>query len=312
MKLFIYVPTYNRPKALRSQLASLAEQAAKYKERVRILVSDNASPNDAYAGLVEEFSADSVCFRKNPANIGGNANIALGFVFAHPDEFLWILSDNDFVAPGAIEFILEHLSEEVDFVSLTPQAQEIETIVQHWADGYSGIVVRGSVGLISLVVYNVKSIAPYIHTAFSFHNSSFPHLAVMLATIRGRSTVNFKSLPYDKVFRPRPDDDGSPGDYSLSAVGMPLLAPLLTRQAAKHFCAYWLLANGTAFRVNRSKHRSVYVQTLATLRKYGGFRTLVLLFWIWVPYLHRLAKGFVTSHLKERRPHEKKTDAANT
>ncbi len=298
MNLFIYIPSFNRPKALEKQLTLLSEQTAKHKDQVRILVSDNSSPSNAYAMLEEKFSVSNISFRRNPGNIGGNANIALGFTFARQNEFLWILSDNDFVNPNSIKFLLNNLIDNVDFINIKPNSLDIQEITQRWTDGYSGILIDGCVGLISLMLYNMKSISSYIDSAFYFHNSSFPHLAVILATIKGKSKVRFRVLPYNRVIKTIPFDDNQPGDYSLSSVGMPLLVTLMTKTAASKFCAKWLCAHGVDLHANRIKHPSIYIQTVATLKKYGRFNSQVLLFWTFVRYKYK----WIVSRLKRVLP----------
>jgi GT2 family glycosyltransferase len=134
MKLFIYIPTYNRPNAIRAQLSALAPQVANHKDRVRVLVSDNASPHGIYDDLQKEFGTDYIRFRKNAGNIGGNANIMLGFVFAKSDEFLWILSDNDIVTPTAIEYLISQLRTDIDFICAAEDIEEEEEIIYDWKE----------------------------------------------------------------------------------------------------------------------------------------------------------------------------------
>jgi hypothetical protein len=42
-KLFIYLPTYNRPESLRRQLSVLLPQVEKFPQDVRVLICDNDS-----------------------------------------------------------------------------------------------------------------------------------------------------------------------------------------------------------------------------------------------------------------------------
>ncbi|MDP2232405.1 MAG: glycosyltransferase family A protein [Actinomycetota bacterium] len=121
--LFVYIPTYNRPDSLRRQLAALVGQRQDWPGDMRVLVSDNCSSalsSDDLAAISSEFN---VKVRRNAGNIGGNANIALGFVFAQADEYLWILSDNDTIAPNAISYLAsEGLVGDPDAIVLTTQS----------------------------------------------------------------------------------------------------------------------------------------------------------------------------------------------
>src|SRR5450830_708666 len=115
-KLFIYIPTYNRPESLEKQLSALLPQVRNFPDEVRVLVSDNASEKYAEEDVLQHHARlSNVELRRNGGNIGANANIALGFAFARPDEFLWILSDNDIVTPNAVEYVLSMLENSVDF-----------------------------------------------------------------------------------------------------------------------------------------------------------------------------------------------------
>ena len=79
-KLFIYIPTYNRPEAIQMQLRALAPQVAKYPSEVRVMVNDNASTKYSYDEMVKDYiQYENIHFHRNGGNIGGNANIALGF-----------------------------------------------------------------------------------------------------------------------------------------------------------------------------------------------------------------------------------------
>jgi GT2 family glycosyltransferase len=50
-KLFIYIPTFNRPEALNRQLDVLLPQVIVYKDKVRILVRDNNSETKYFIAL---------------------------------------------------------------------------------------------------------------------------------------------------------------------------------------------------------------------------------------------------------------------
>lgn len=282
MNLFIYIPTYNRPEAIRAQLAALMPQVAKHKGSVRVLVSDNASTHGIYDNLRKEFSTDYISFRRNPGNIDANANIALGFVFARPDEFLWILSDNDIVAENTIELLMPKLREDIDFFSIWDQVKEEKKVTYYWKDGWVLPVSEG-VGLISGLITNMNSVLPYISSAFYFHNSSFPHLAVIFATAKGKGKLIFRTLPLismNKNISPTETET----DYNLAWAGMPLLSELMPFDKAKIFAYGWLKATGINFyRQKNGKYNYVFKQSSAILKSYG-FKFRVLLFYLQIYY----------------------------
>lgn len=274
-KLFIYIPSFNRPNALKMQLAALSVQVAKHNDHVRVLVSDNATPNDAYAELEKQFATDDIVFRKNPGNIDGNANIALGFAFARQEEFLWILSDNDIVTVGALDYLLAHANNEFDFIYFDPDIQN-EFVVQYdWTSGWEAPL--NGLGLISAGMYNMQTVFPCVRDAFFYHNSSFPHLAVAFSTARYHSRVKFLIAPRHFVLGD--DIRETEGDYSLSMVGMPLLSLLMPPEKARSFCWDWLSDRGEMFLENRMKQEAVFLQTVAILKNHG-LKFRLLLMWI--------------------------------
>lgn len=283
-KLFIYIPTYNRPSALKTQLSALLNQVENFPQQVRILVNDNSSddPFD-YAG--ERYSSSSnIQFRQNLGNIGANANIALGFVFAQPDEFLWILSDNDIVAEGAIAYLLNLLDKKIDFYCFNYSIEEPTEIECSWEDGLQ-TPMDWRLGLISDGLYNTNSIKQSIDSAFYYHNSSFPHLAVAFSAMKMNGLVRFGLLPRAKINNSMFSSAECPTDYSLAQVCMPLLVSLFPAKEAKSFSIMWLREHGVNFYLNRKRHYYLYLQSRATLKYFGGWRARILLMWMSLVYM---------------------------
>lgn len=152
--LLVFIPTYNRPESLRRQVAAVASQRSEWPGRVRILISDNAS--DAYTA--EDLNAIAAEFdvevRRNPGNIGANANISLGFVLARYETYLWILSDNDTVAPGALRFIAENgVDDASDAIVFSTKTEQVADATHAWESAWDGV---GESGLISNVIYRLE------------------------------------------------------------------------------------------------------------------------------------------------------------
>jgi len=276
--LLIYIPTYNRPLALRRQLDALSAQRGDWPGTIRVLVSDNASPkwpNGEAQTLAAEYGIE---VRRNGANIHGNANIALGFVFARREEYLWILSDDDTVGGGALKAIAcEGLSGDPDAIALDSRVAEPATTVREWREGWS---VVGEANLISNVIYKVASFADQSPQAFYYHNTSFPHLAVILATLRERGSLSIRVLPRGQVFLPQVLHQEEGGDYSLSLSGMPQLALLLSHDEARRFCRLWLHDQGNGFIRYRSFHPEAHLASRAVLIRFLGIEGRIRLLWL--------------------------------
>jgi glycosyltransferase involved in cell wall biosynthesis len=276
-KLFIYLPTYNRPESLRRQLLVLLPQVEKFSQDVRVLICDNDSNKYTQDEILHGLPAlQNVEVRRNGGNIGGNGNIALGFVFAQPDEFLWILSDNDIVSPNAIAYLLSVLDFDFDFYCFV---NGVDSEIDHYHDWNSGwqIPMNWRMGLISDALYNMATVRNMVEEAFYFHNSSFPHLAVACAAARKKGLTRFRLLPRNKVNADEASSMEHPTDYSLANVCMPLLVPLFPKWEAKSFCREWLWSHGLMLHINKSRHPHLYIQSKATLRQYGGWLSMLLL-----------------------------------
>jgi glycosyltransferase involved in cell wall biosynthesis len=283
-RLFIYIPTYNRPEALKSQLSVLVPQVVELANNVRLLISDNDSTDQMYAELKKKYSGyENVQFRQNAGNIGGNANIALGFVFAQKDEFLWILGDNDIICDSAINYILGVLNKSIDFYCFNFSVNEAIEIDYSWKQGWQ-TPMDWRMGLISDALYNMNSIQDSIGEAFFYHNSSFPHLAVGCAAAKIKGNVKFMLLPNKKINNNLFRSDEYPTDYSLANVCMPLLVPLFPANEARSFSIKWLRRHVVGMYLNRNTHYHLYLQTRTVLRHYGGWKAGLLLNMGWLAY----------------------------
>lgn len=276
-KLFIFMPTYNRPKSLRLQLATLLPQLQEFPQSVRLLICDNDSSIYSLDEILLNLpTLPNVEVRRNGGNIGGNGNIALGFVFAQPDEFLWILSDNDIVSPNAVAYLLTVLDPVVDFYCFVNGSDSVQDVQHKWIDGCQ-VPMDWRMGLISDALFNMSSVKDVVDQAFYFHNSSFPHLAVAFAAARKKGVTRFRLLPRQKISADEASSTEQPTDYSLARICMPLLVPLFPKWEAKSFSRKWLWAHGVQLHINKSKHPHLYIQSKATLRHYGGWGATVLL-----------------------------------
>jgi len=277
--LFIYIPTYNRPSTLRQQLDALTSQRGDWPGQVRILVNDNSSPSfsdEAAASMRREYGVE---VRSNLGNVQANANIALAFVFARPEEYLWILSDDDIVCAGALQALAtQGLVGDPDVVSFSTIDRQPATVVRSWSVGWEWI--SGTAGQISNVIYKAQVFAAQASQAFFYHNSSFPHLAVMMTTMRERGSLRFRVVPRAWVLMPPAHHGEEEGDYSLALSGMPQLAPLMPPGDAARFCRMWLREQGPGFVKYKDKHPEVHLATRAVLKKYGGWRAMVRLRWL--------------------------------
>ena len=277
MKLFIYIPTYRRPQALIEQLKVLLPQVANHP-KVRVIINEN----DGYvegSELAKRVSEDAknISFYRNLGNIDGNANISLGFVFAEPDEFLWILSDNDIISSSSIEYVLSELDPEIDFIAMRYDVKQSTDITHQWRSGV-GPIMDWRMGLISDSLYNCNTIKDFVKNAFFYHNSSFPHLAVIFGTLQGLGETRFRFIPRENVHSQLLDSNEHKTDYYVAHAGMLQLAHLMPKWERRTFLCNWLLKHGNVFFRSKREYPAVFSGSVGTISELGSAQVKVIFY----------------------------------
>ena len=284
-KLLVFIPTYNRHELVLRQLDLLSSQI-KNRENVRVVVSDNSNySNDSIE--LNDFcnSHKGFKYNRNFGNIGANANFLLGFSQAKQDEVLWILADDTVVKPGAIDFILEKLDPEVEFYGFAT-ANDFEllrlpnqngghldkTII--WEEtGIYKLVSNTSWGGITCALYDMNYFKDFVISGFEFHNSSFPHLAILFAAYKKNSTLRIRLLPLEIIH----GENTEAGDYSLSVAGMPQLFSFAPDWERRKITISWLKRYSAAFYFSRRTHPEIFEMTRHIVKSYGGVQGF---FWL--------------------------------
>lgn len=104
-KLTITIPTYNRPIHLVEQVKRVYSQM---KDTVSLTILDNNSDSyDIYNIIPINILNDKrVEVIKNKINVGADANFCKAFELCET-QWLWILADDDYIKPNAIENLLK-------------------------------------------------------------------------------------------------------------------------------------------------------------------------------------------------------------
>ena len=214
--LLIYIPTYNRFKLLKNQISSLINFELKNKDKFDIIVNDNNSKIDNDYYQIENLCENNnIQFRKNISNIGGNANILLGFYLAKNYEYLWILSDDDIVLPNVLDYIIEQLQSSPNLIHIGDY--ESENLRELYSSNFFKVTAGPGFGLISNVIYSIM-------TGFEFYHTSFPHMSILLDVLNKEKKIEFKAIKSSRVFSNASNEGISPGDYSYSYLGFVYLS----------------------------------------------------------------------------------------
>ena len=109
-QLSLCLPTYKRAALLGGALRAVLEQVTPdLAPYIEVFVVDNASPDETPAVVQkaqEDFPHVHIRYLRRPENIGPDASFC-GAVFEARGEFVYLLSDDDVLLPGAVAKLLE-------------------------------------------------------------------------------------------------------------------------------------------------------------------------------------------------------------
>lgn len=205
-KLTILIPTYNRGLKLQRLLHLIDSEiiASGVKERISVLVSDNASPDETQS-IGSSFSANNFSYKyfRQPKNLGFDGNVRFLYNQA-TTEYVWYFADDDIPLPGSIAKVLsaleEHKPDLLLFSFLQPPDSKAKTF--DYAKAVELFVAPGteielvqrypkiSIYVMRKVEFNpvqLKELEPFLHNGFYFLDlaysvlgaSASPKLAVI-------------------------------------------------------------------------------------------------------------------------------------
>ena len=144
--LSIYIPTYNRFDYLYQQLSVLASAyqllTPSWRDLVEIIVSDNASTTYNLKKIYTlMFDIPNFYYVKQETNLGILKNAYLSINYCHA-EYLWILSDDDFLEKEILSVLMEILQSdnEYNFVFFAHDIYEKHRKIPSLYTGTSGDV----------------------------------------------------------------------------------------------------------------------------------------------------------------------------
>lgn len=279
-KLLIFIPTYNRAPTIKRQLMALLPQISQSKS-VHLIVSNNCSEDDSEAMIAKMVQGyENAELQTTPANVGANANALNGFSCSFPSDYLWVLSDDTHVAPSAVSKILSAAEGEPDLISITipgvlPRRQEYDIRVH----GIGEVFSSTSWGQFGCLIYSRKYIRNSIDAGYSYHESSFPHLAILFDSCwRSQNPAKVKELVYDEVFEACSDQNLNAGVYSLSLAGRPMLLNFGNPTEARTLAIKWSRSNALGLATFRFKHPVAWSASRYALICFGGFPARINMF----------------------------------
>jgi glycosyltransferase involved in cell wall biosynthesis len=114
--LTIAIPTFNRVEKLKICLSKVLEQIQNCN--IEILVCDNGSTDGTEEFLIKEtFSYPNLRYFRSKQNYGFDRNVLNCFEKSN-GKYIWLLGDDDFILPGAVNSILSCISKEPILIHL--------------------------------------------------------------------------------------------------------------------------------------------------------------------------------------------------
>lgn len=130
--LSICIPVYNRSDILKICLISACEASRGYEGMVEIVVSDNASTDDAYTvvkDVSDMYPLIDMLYNCNATNLGSARNV-FNVVNGASGQFCWIIGSDDFIKENSINRVINILTEnqDIDFISCSFDLMRIENV----------------------------------------------------------------------------------------------------------------------------------------------------------------------------------------
>ncbi|WP_442756796.1 glycosyltransferase family 2 protein [Methylocystis sp. JAN1] len=107
------ITTYNRAPWLRHSLKLLLEAAAPWRDKIEVLVCDNASTDDTPRVAEELLQRYDFAYHRNPVNVGMLGNLGATARRCKGD-FVWIIGDDDLVVAEGLKTILDSIENHPD------------------------------------------------------------------------------------------------------------------------------------------------------------------------------------------------------
>ncbi len=206
----ICIPSYNRAENALLTSKSIIEQVNASSFNVNLIIIDNGS-RIPYLNFFESDMLISDCIRsgkvflyRNNYNIGMSANFMKAFEIAKSD-WLWLVSDDDYISPKALETIfskLNNLDKNVGFIKFiserTPQKEDeiyintIEKFIEY--NSISKNHFNGSI-FISNGIYKLSEFYRYIELGYQHSHTYVPHFLMLTSYINdGGSCLVFNNI----------------------------------------------------------------------------------------------------------------------
>ena len=117
-------------------------------------------------------------------------------------------------------------------------------------------------GMISVAVFNINFFSTYLRYGFEYLDSSFPHLASLMAALKKEGVLKMGCALHSNIFSGEKLETHGSGEYAVSSLGFGYLADFLFGDAKVRFLDGWFKANWRGFLAAKETHRTKYNRAL--------------------------------------------------
>jgi glycosyltransferase involved in cell wall biosynthesis len=184
--LTIAIPTYNRPIEIQRQIRLLLPQLT---EQVKLVVYDNSSEPSVKSYFTDE-ELEKVLLIRNKVNVGADANIARCFENC-TTQWLWTLSDDDFVRKDVVVFLLELLNRnsETVFLNFCKGISFKTSGFNELAKEFKSSIVFSSSFTMSSCLYNMEKIQTSLQDYYNNLSSMMGTIIMVLKYVQRNDTA---------------------------------------------------------------------------------------------------------------------------
>lgn len=201
-QITVMIPTYNRRECLLKLLECLRKQTC---QDFRIVISDNNSNYDVREAVKKysDFFGSRMDLMIRDNNVGSTVNINGVFAMAKT-KWGWLMGDDDFPLPNAVEKIYSYLSDEVgalhfslydmgafidDYVDMEDLSSFIE-LFWKMSNGPKEIVnLQGDLIFMSNKVYNLDVTKQYLFQQNTYGYTRVPQMVTILTMLDKKSGI---------------------------------------------------------------------------------------------------------------------------
>jgi glycosyltransferase involved in cell wall biosynthesis len=231
--LTVAIPTYNRPSEIRDCLAALLAQT---DQHFQILVLDNASPlpaAEALRDVAAQLPSSRLRIVRHAANVGGDANILRCFEYCQT-PYVWVLGDDDFPHPEAVQTILSTIAERPGFYfynfACELHDRRSEAVSHDLESFLFSIDSYSNVLFISTSVFDARPLTAHLTSGYHFSYTMAPHLVLLMRALLEQPAGCLLSTRRIVRWEARPGGISWSGVRQMLGVGILLDTPLTAAQ----------------------------------------------------------------------------------